>query len=85
MEFVQSIADNLIGDEDVRKFSKKQLRTEEFENFSGSMMALERILIVRKKLFDWRQEGLAKLAAAANQSSRDQQSSSDEASPHTGI
>ena len=30
-------------------------------------MALERILIVRKKLFDWRQEGLARAAAHSQQ------------------
>ena len=66
-EFVQDLANRLVGDEDISQFTDKQRHTEVTDQFSGVLMSLERILIVRKKLFDWRQDGLAKAALAQQQ------------------
>ena len=61
---MQKLADQLVGDEDRKQFIEKQLQTEVLEQFSGIPMALERILVVRRKLFEWHQQGLAKVAAS---------------------
>ena len=64
IDFIQDLADNTVGDEDESKFSTRQKQTQVFDNFSGTTMPLHNVLFIRKKLFDWRQEGLAKAAAA---------------------
>jgi len=65
MDFIQELADKMDGTEDEKQYSNEQLATEVFESFSGTTMPLQNVLFIRKKLFEWRQQGLAK--AAANQ------------------
>ena len=70
MDFVQNLADQMHGTESDKDYTNDQLKMVVFDSFSRTSMPLHNILFIQRKLFEWRQDGLAKAAASQQQISQ---------------